>query len=496
MMQTYYVTKGETNTKISLGNPYVLANIPFYRANFEFDLRRFYYISYSKTSKPYEEMESERNCGDIEIKIYTTTDLEKEYTYVDIANQTRELLLDNWKEKYGIEKKLDGDTAPAMNINVFLSAENRYSSLLSSLNIMTSYSQVKEICDTLIENGVTNINISLLGWQKAGYFSNISRPLIPEAKLGGKDDFIDLMDYAKSKGIQVSVETNTLQLYAKPKDTNLRKAAVKGPGVVYLQPRYPTNSGMYRYDTDFYVYSPKFLDKKDAINKNIDRYKKYEITGVNLNSLGNTLFTDYNKNNASLRQENLDLYVKWLAEYNENFPTVSVYGANEYAVANADRILEIPVDSSFSQLIDEKVPFIEIVYHGLVDYYTAPINKEDDADYSFLTAMEYGAFPTYELTYKPTDDLKYTYYNFLFSSEYTVWLDKVTAAYNGSMQFLEEVRSAYIINHYRVIDGAEIYCTEYSNGAKIYVNYDKDRDYDVDGIGVVGKFSYKVVEGR
>lgn len=494
MLSSFAVTS-EEKASIVLANP-GNRSLPFYRSGFMFTLRNDYYIRLSKSSEPFRKTEKNKSAGDLKVITYINVDKNKDFNYVNVAQKTKEVLLQNWKDKYGIDKKMSDEYDTSyMNIKVFLGAENRWSSTINGVKVMTTFNEVQEIYNKLKENGVKNVRISVLGWMDNGYFANATDKFNPESAFGGAKDFEKLIAWAKSEGIELSIENNDIELYGKPEHgISLRSSTVRRPGTEYMQFKYPTAAGVYRQGTDFYILNPLYF-KKNFMNKDIDKIKSYGVESIDLTTYGDKLFTDYNMSNPLLRKESLNLYMDILKKYDSSFKNVSVYYGNDYAASVADKILDIPLNKSYNPMLDEAVPFIQIVYHGLLNYYSDPINSDDHPRTAFLKAIEYGALPSYELTYRRTDQLKYTYYDKLFSSDYITWLNDVTTSYNSVVNDLVDLRNQTITNHYKVLADKKVYCTEYSNGTKIYVNYE-DAKVSVQNIEIEALSYLKVVEGR
>jgi hypothetical protein len=197
------------------------------------------------------------------------------------------------------------------------------------------------------------------------------------------------------------------------------------------------------------------------------------------------LFTDYNKENPLLRQQAVEYYRKWISEYRAEIGETAVYYGFDYAASVADKIYDIPCGSSSLFQMDQAIPFVQIVYHGLVDYYSEPVNRTAQNEVAILKAIEYGANITFEITENLTEELKYTKYNSLFKSCFADLKAEINNVYDIAEKTVGTVAGASITSHY-CVDGntGNVYCTEYSNGVKVYVNYGAD-EYNIDGVGAV-----------
>ncbi len=489
-----FIDVGESNALLNIANPGI-RNLPFYSIYFLYQYRYYYKQQISKSGTMYDMIVPDMTIGDIEQTMHISVDTEKSgqtdsaeaeqsFTYRDLAVLTREKLLKKWETKWGISEsdimaKRSGETSvPAMNLQLFMGAQNIFGGMLDQVNVMTTFDDVRTIYNAIAADGISNIRFSLLGWQKGGYYGNITNKYKPDSAFGGKGDLIDLAQWAKDTGIELSLDNNLLEIYGKPsglslKGTSQREAVVKRPNTFYLDFNIPSMSGIYWY-TPFYMMSPAYYNAK-LLAEDIDKLTDYGITSVDLQQVGDMVNSDYNQQNALLRVQTVKMYTEWLKKYNDHFDRVSVYYGNEYTVPFVDSILDIPMNRSYSIVLDEQVPFVQMVYHGLVDYYSSALNKEDDPQTMLLRSLEYGALPSFELTKEESKELQNTYYYGLYRSEYTLFTGsegELKKAYEIAQNILLPLRNESIVDHAQADLQASVFVTTYSNGTRIYVNYE------------------------
>jgi len=507
-LTTAFATTGEASAQIIMGNPGV-KNLTFYYVAYRFNLREYYYDSISKSGDSYKFLEEKFNGGDMKETIVfdITADTDAlpdsdlsvgSYTYVDVALKARDFLKDKW----GVDKKVDETVKDLVNLKVLMGSENNAStSMFTQVKVMTTFNDVRDIYNDLSESGVNDVRMSLLGWQSNGYFGNVTDKFDIDKEYGGKGDLEDLLKWAAENDVTVSADNNTLKLYTKPRlGISLRNSVVKEPGTNYVLFKVANSAGVYTLGTEFHYLSPEFFDEK-LLEDDIEELKDLGFANVDLQHVGDLLYTDYNPKNALVRQQVLSYYQNWINEYKAQFDEVSVYYGFDYAVKDADVLLDIPTVSSNLFLIDEAIPFMQIVYHGMIDYYCTPLNRNDHPDKAFLEAIEFGCLFSFEITKENTEELKYTFYNDLFKSEYSLLKDDIVNAYTVANDVLTKVRTASITNHYCVdvgqsesnVHGGNVYCTEYDNGYKVYVNYGS-ADYTVSDGVTVGAMNYLLVK--
>lgn len=520
-LTTAFATVGDSENKTGNASAQIIMNKPatagdglqFYYIAYRFNLREYYYDSISKNGDPFKFLEEDLSVGDMREEIFFDVRTEKSedrnpdlsknsFTYVDVAKKTREFL----KETWNIDKKIESSDEDLMNLKILVGSENIQStSMFGQVKVMTTFSDVKDIYSTLSENGVNNVKISLLGWQSNGYFGNVTDKFDIESDFGGEDGLEELLKWASENNLNISADNNLLELYAEPAfGISMKESLVKEPGTDYYIFKAVNPAGVYVPGTGFYYVSPSFFND-ELLEEDIEGLKELGFANVDLQQVGDLVFTDYNPENALLRQQAIAYYSEWIQKYKEAFEDVAVYYGYDYAVKHADKILDIPTESSNLFFIDEAIPFVQIVYHGMIDFYCEPINRKDHPDSARLKAIEYGCLLSYEITKENPEELKYTLYNDLFKSEFESddeevksLRDDIIAAYKVAEE-LNAIRTATITNHYCVdvgtsennIHGGNVYCTEYDNGYKVYVNYGSS-DYTV-GNDVVESMQHKLV---
>lgn len=495
-MVSVFAEENEANASIIMGQPGMKS-------------MNIYYISYIyKFREYYENTVNNASYAFCEVGIGTGDFIERfcfdvgadgtEFTYVDVAKTARDYIVDKWAndgEKLDYLKDVALNTsvdakeeADLLNVKIFFNDVDQASvHLFSQFKVMTTFSQAKDIISDASSENRAKIHYTLLGWQQGGYFGNIMKKYNIESQVGGKSDLKELTSYGNDNNIDIAADLNTLIFYSSPtRGATLRNSCVKNPATNYLAYKLISNAGVYQKRENCYYMSPLYYESK-LLEKDIKNLKKLGFTDVDLQQLGDLLYTDYNKENALLRTQAIEHYRKWIVEYKKNFKEVGVYYGYEYAASVADKIYDIPTSTSQLFIIDEAIPFVQIVYHGLIDYYSGAVNRTSDNVESMLKSIEYGAFFTFEVTNEATDELRYTNYNSLFKAEYKTLANDIKSAYVVASKVLEPVANTLIKDHKKISNN--VFMTEYENGVKVYVNYAKEaadvQDGTVPALGVL-----------
>ena len=105
--------------------------------------------------------------------------------------------------------------------------------------------------------------------------------------------------------------------------------------------------------------------------------------------------------------------------------------------------------------------------------------------------MEYGAGLKYILTYSDTSITRNSDYNELYSSDFDDYTEEIREYYAAINAIHAKIGKSKIVSHTKLKE--QVYCTEYENGVKIYVNY-SEKNVKEDGVKIAA-LDYKVIGG-
>ena len=120
------------------------------------------------------------------------------------------------------------------------------------------------------------------------------------------------------------------------------------------------------------------------------------------------------------------------------------------------------------------------------------MNLSDDPVRHLLKSIETGAYPYYLLSHSPSSVVKGSDYDHLYATQYDQWRDQLRSVYLLYCELYGGESSQRITEHSRVSEG--VYCTAFSDGRMIYVNYGTD-PVEIDGV-VVGGLDYLLLRGE
>lgn len=286
--------------------------------------------------------------------------------------------------------------------------------------------------------------------------------------LGGKKGFKKLLDYVNKNDISFypGIEVQNVK-----KDTLFDSFSKKRMAARALNKRIA-----YNYDyklttferikgTSAILVSP---GKYDAmLNGAVSDLSGYGIQGLSIGKLGQRLTSDYNTNKTIDRQQSLAIVREQLNKLAAGH-SLLVQAANEYSLASASIITDVPLTSENHYMCDRAIPFYQMVVHGLVPVSGTPMNYTGDFQSDRLALIETGSFPSFEFIYRDNYELKDTEYN-IYGVNYKLWLSQAAELYKEMNGLLKDCQTAKIVSHQQVQNNVN--CTTYDNGVSIIVNY-------------------------
>jgi hypothetical protein len=361
-----------------------------------------------------------------------------------------------------------------------------------AVEAMTTFKQAQEIAQTLSADGIQNQIINYQGWMNGGYYHDVTDRVKLVSKLGSEKDFESLASLVEGYGGKVYGDVAFQKVsYISKRYNSFNESARYYSGYAgmlgQVNPTTLRQTSSLGYEETLYsLVSPKFLVR--YVDKFLSKADHFDITGYSLRDLGDVLASDKKRTELITREDALDVVEAQLQKFADSDKDVMVSGGNDYAVSYADDLINVPIGHNEYFVLDEEVPFYEMVYHGTVDYACFSINSSDsyDVDDISLRLIEYGASPHFTFTYAESNEMKYTGLNSYYSTTFTTWEDTAVEIYNRVNEALKYVKDANIVNHEILQDGVKR--VTYSNGVVFTINTTAS-DVTVDGT-VIGAESY------
>ncbi len=372
---------------------------------------------------------------------------------------------------------------------------------------MTDYEEAEKIVDDLAAGGVHRLVVNYQGWFNDGYYHDAASKIKLVKELGSKKELEKLTDKIEAAGGRLygDVAFQKLSFIADNYDYTRESSRYYGAGYTVsfgqVNPiSLKQTSGLGYRETLYNIISPKFLVR--YVSKFSDRINKYDISGISLRDLTDMLASDKRRTEVIVRDEALDIVEAMIQKLGGTGKALMGSGGNAYSWAYMNDLINIPTSGNDFAIIDQDIPFYQMVVHGYIDYSGSAINLDDSFDRvdSVLTMIEYGAAPHFTFTWESSSEMKYTGLNSMYSTTYKnrsdvdgsgtlySWDELAKSVYGEVNAVLRQVSSAAMTRHEFLPSGvAKI---TYDNGVIIYVNRQSSAA-DADGEMLAAK-SYQV----
>lgn len=346
--------------------------------------------------------------------------------------------------------------------------------LSNSTTAITTADQVEKLMETLKEQGITNNQYVLKGWQTGGLNGYNPQKLGFEKRSGKAGDYKSLSEKAAELGGRVI-------FYEDPMNVTQKQMVYSG-NTAHTMSQMPVQITL---ENDTLLYNKRqFMGLDILANTLADSlkfYQKQSIANVAFGSLGGVLYADQYRDEEVYRDQALRQLAENVGSFAQNQIRLSFYTPNKYMLPYCSSYYDMPLTNSQFQFETDSVPFLPIVLKGSVEYFAPYINEGLFSQTDILKMVEYGAYPAYILTGRQNFDISDTASNQLFSTYIDEWEGNIVDTYGKLNDALQKVAGSTIEDREVLKEG--VVRVTYSNGVDIYVNY-LGTDYVTDGLTI------------
>ncbi|HEY0827468.1 MAG TPA: DUF5696 domain-containing protein [Bacilli bacterium] len=355
---------------------------------------------------------------------------------------------------------------------------------------MTSFKQAQEMLQNLLAKGIRSIEVTYDAWSGGGLYGKQPQHFPAESRLGGDADLQAFIQYAVRNNVTIYLKTNYINPYESSKALKPSRDAIRGLNRKVLD--FPRMDMATSQPTGLLFYLMKPLQAYNSFfAEELGLYKQTGASGLQLGNIGELLYSDQNPEASFTRRQTKDTWVKSMDGTRLEIGRVAVDYGNKYALGHVDRIDQVPLNSSQYVYMDEAIPFYQIAVHGRVPYVSKPLNLADDPRIAFLKNLEYGAVPSFVITYEDPVMLHRSMMNELYNAQFDQVVNSVVDYYRKSKELLDKVANLPISNHEKLDN--QVYRTTFGGDIQVIVNYGQ-KAAQVDNI-VIDPYGYKIVEG-
>ncbi len=400
-------------------------------------------------------------------------------SYYGLAKQYQNYLVSN----QGLTKK-DNTTKTVLNLDLLGMFEEKKFFLgvpYQSTQSLTTFDEATSILKELKNSGINNINLMYDGWFNDSMDNSLPTSIQINGAIGGNADFEKLIQYTNANNIGLYPTMNLMSTssYPKPFD-QLSYTAQHINGKVSMLSQYNLATDLISQDgRSNYVINPVYYSS--IITKMLNSYNQFSIGDIGINDLGSELGGNYKKDDYTFREDAEQLQISALNQLSKD-NDITLYSPYGYAATYASNILNVPLESTQYPILDESIPFYQLVFNGYIDYSGVSVNEDSERgmQYQFLKAIESGSNVDFVWSYKDSSILLNTNYNEYYSTNYLNWINSA----EGLVQQLNtlKISESPIINHEILADN--VYRVTYQNGNEFIINYNQvPYNYDNQSVG-------------
>ncbi|MDN4070140.1 DUF5696 domain-containing protein [Paenibacillus vini] len=348
---------------------------------------------------------------------------------------------------------------------------------------MTSFEEAGEMAQQLEGDGIANVRMRYLGWFGKGVHHKPPVKAKADRVLGSVTDLKELSARLKEQGGGLYPDVAFQRVYRDDGNFNPSSDAARFVTREVAE-LYPYDRNMNRMDPYYGTYnllSPAKLPF--YVDEFAKSYDKYGIGALSLRDLGAVLSSDYRVQRVVFREDAKSIVSDQLRKLSDSFPDLMVADASAYSWPYAKHVIDVPASSSRFSLSDEEIPFYQMVVHGFIDYAGEALNLGDQQEVrrQMLSSVELGTSPHFLWSYEPSSTLKFTRFDYMYSTEYQAWYDEAVSYYKEVNEVLGPLRNVPIAEHIRHREG--VVEVRYEGGASVIINY-TDQAVTINGVRV------------
>ena len=244
----------------------------------------------------------------------------------------------------------------------------------------------------------------------------------------------------------------------------IRDSAMSLSGSPAFQYEFKFGTRMRNEEERGYLLHPALLETYAA--KAMAALDQQDVQSLSPLTLPDTRYGSYSKNRAypGQTQQAAEAVLAMLAEEY----SLVLERPNAFALPYADFVTDVPGDFSRYDVLDETVPFLQMVYSGLTGYAGETVNLSADPDSAVLHAIATGEALHYELITGDAELLIDTDLNTLFSARPELWLPHMKEAAAQVAQAREATENTRLTHFEWLSAGVSV--STFENGAVICVN--------------------------
>jgi hypothetical protein len=193
-----------------------------------------------------------------------------------------------------------------------------------------------------------------------------------------------------------------------------------------------------------------------------------DLKSAYLTSIGRMLNSYYDQGFYD-RIDTRVIYDQLLSSYD----TLMLNQPSLYALKYANYYTHMPIIHSQYYFYTDTVPFVPIVLSGILPVFGSELNFNAIGDVLKLQMLDFGMYPNFIITEKPTQTMRFSRSNIFFTTHIEVFEDEIVSTYNQFKRIFDAVGFQKVIQR-DVLDLGIVLVT-YEDQTQVLINYTNDR---------------------
>ena len=358
----------------------------------------------------------------------------------------------------------------------------------NTLESMTTFNEAKQIIASLSENSESTPVIRMMNYGDNGLMpGTIAGDKKYDSIFGNKEELKKLQDQCRELKIALFWDADVVQ-YSKAGNgiglnSNCAKTAIHYQATV--NPVSPIRT--FDEELSYRIIGRSYLPK--VIDSVLDKADTYEHTGLSFSTLGRLAFSDYEESNYIMKA-GMGKDVEELLLKAGDKRMIAVSEANSYAACVSDVVFDIASGHGDYDVLDESIPFYQMVFHGSKPLYSASINLSENVQKEIMLCAASGTGLGFSLISQYVNETNDAEFNKLYGLLYknNQELIQQSLSNNQFADYYESVADSAIVK-YELL-GNSISATHYENGVILYANHGSEAVETP--VGVLEGYMFKV----
>ena len=353
---------------------------------------------------------------------------------------------------------------------------------------VVTFDRFRQIADEFKRQGIGGAEFCLVGWNVGGHDGRWPQVFPVEPSLGGEAKLKESIAHAQGLGYQVVAHCNHRDAYLIADSWDAEYIREKNPDGTLRRGKTTWGGGR------MYTICPRRAYEKFALQQ-MPMVRAMGFRGLHYLDVYSCVGAERcDDPRHPLNEREGAKYVGHILQLGrDTFGGISSEGSYDQNAGQLDYVLYVSFarpfeEATYAGLVDRLVPMFQLVYNGIIlsNPFTTTVNAQIKGRPSELKTIEFGGRPSF-----------YFYANFLTPGKGKNWMGdvdlecgtdevltkSVTHIKRGvdAHQKVWKLQYEYMDGHDELAPG--VFRTTYSNGAKVYVNYNGHAS-SVDGVTV------------